>query len=490
MFESAMQRHKLDKATYDKELPELRTLLLDAQLELVERRSYPVIIVVTGQDFAGKGQVIQRLYEWLDPRHVRSNAYDKPTEDERLRPRMWRYWRDLPEKGDIGIVFGSWYNDPLIRALRGELDEAGLASELAAINRFEEMLANEGALILKMLLVVSPGEQKRRLAESKRRNSVRHVLDEWGKLRRSAETRVVAGRLIQQTSTAHAPWIVIPSDDPEYRDLTFGRTIAQTMRRRLDAPVALAPVPAPALIPNLDGKTVLDALDLGRHLEAEDYKRKLAKWQSRLAELTDRKSFRSMALAAVFEGTDAAGKGGAIRRVTAALDPRRFRVHPIAAPNDNEKAQPYLWRFWNRVPRLGHVAIFDRSWYGRVLVERVEGYATEAEWLRAYSEINEFEDQLTRDGVLVVKFWLTTSKAEQLRRFEARKDAAFKRHKITDDDWRNRDKWDLYAQAVGDMVDRTSTSRAPWTLVEAEDKRWARVKVLKTLCKAVAAKLD
>jgi AMP-polyphosphate phosphotransferase len=232
---------------------------------------------------------------------------------------------------------------------------------------------------------------------------------------------------------------------------------------------------------------VLDTLDLSKNLPHKAYKTELAAWQERLAELTDQKSFRRIALVAAFEGTDAAGKGGAIRRATAALDPRRFQVHSIAAPSDEELAQPYLWRFWRRLPRRGHVAVFDRTWYGRVLVERVEGLCTEAEWLRAYNEINDFEEQLIDAGVVLVKFWLAISKDEQLRRFKARESIPFKQYKITPDDWRNREKWDAYRVAVSDMVDRTSTQRAPWSLIEAEDKNYARIKILRTLCERIEA---
>ncbi|MFO1068512.1 MAG: polyphosphate:AMP phosphotransferase [Geminicoccaceae bacterium] len=486
MFESAVQDHKLSKEAYRKEEPKLRSALIEAQLELAEGRQFAVVVIVTGMDGAGKGAVIRRLYEWLDPRHLRSNAYDAPTDEERQRPRMWRYWRDLPPRGDIGIVFGSWYNEPLTQVLRGDLDGAGLEQELAGINRFEKMLADEGVLLLKFLLVVSAKEQRRRLAEvAKGDNLNRHVLEEWGNAASRRRGRRMAELVVNRTSTGHAPWIVIPSDDGEYRDLMAGRTLADALRRRLEA---AKPVPATngaVLVPSLDHRTVLDSIDLSRRLESDAYKVKLDRWQDRLAQLTESKAFRGRSLVVVFEGNDAAGKGGSIRRVTAALDPRRFRVNSVAAPTDEERAQPYLWRFWRHIPRLGHTAIFDRSWYGRVLVERVEGFASEAEWLRAYGEINEFEEELSRDGVIVAKFWLAISKAEQLRRFKEREKIPFKQFKITPEDWRNRDKWDLYAQAVNDMVDRTSTPTARWTLVSAEDKRWARVAVLKTLCRTI-----
>jgi polyphosphate kinase 2 (PPK2 family) len=234
---------------------------------------------------------------------------------------------------------------------------------------------------------------------------------------------------------------------------------------------------------------VLKALDMTQKVDSRDYKVKLEKLQGRLNELTSDPKFKDMSVLAVFEGNDAAGKGGSIRRITGALDARTYQVIPIAAPTEEERAQPYLWRFWRYLPRRGRVTIFDRSWYGRVLVERIEEFCSEADWMRAYSEINAFEAQMVRHNIMVVKFWLAITKDEQLRRFEERQQIGFKRFKITDEDWRNREKWEQYEQAVCDMVDRTSTLHAPWTLVEANSKDFARIKVLKTLCSAIEGKL-
>ncbi len=496
LYQSAFLEHRLDKASFQAEEPKLRAQLLEAQLALVERRDFPVLILVTGMDGAGKGGVIQRLYEWLDPRHLRTNGYGAPDEAERARPWMWRYWRDLPPKGEIGVVFGSWYNDPLYALASGAIDEAGFARELDAIASFERMLAAEGALILKFMLVVSDKEQKKRLKEIAKNPGVgRHVLEEFTTLRRGrrkktrVRNRALVETIIRETNQPHAPWVVLASDDPRYRDLNFGRAILEALRGRLASEPAAPPPAAQAQIPNLDGRTVLSALDMSLALDEGAYKARLAAAQDRLAALSVDKAFQDRAVVAVFEGNDAAGKGGSIRRITAALDPRRFRVHPVAAPSDEEKAQPYLWRFWRHLPGRGHVAIFDRSWYGRVLVERVEGFASPGEWLRAYGEINRFEEEQDRAGIIVAKFWLAISKDEQLRRFQEREQVEFKRFKITDEDWRNREKWDDYVAAVNDMVDHTSTSHAPWTLVEAQDKRWARVKVLETLCDRIQAAL-
>ncbi|HRY26866.1 MAG: polyphosphate:AMP phosphotransferase [Geminicoccaceae bacterium] len=480
MFESAAVEHVVDEATFKREVPLLRTALLEAQFRLREAQGFPVIVLVTGQDMSGKGQVMHRLTEWLDPRYLRINAYVPPHGAELERPAMWRYWRDLPPAGEIGLVFGSWYNDAL-RAALDDRDGSGLDDWINRINAFEGLLGDEGALILKFLLRISPEERKRREKRLKKAAyPSRHVLEEWTDLGPLKKIRPVADEIVTRTSTALAPWLVLPADDPAYRDLLFGRTIRTALEKRLEGSPPTREAP-PALVPSLDGRTVLDALDLTLELDRKTYGERLPALQYRLAELTDSRAFDRCSLVCVFEGNDAAGKGGAIRRFTAALDPRRYRVWPIGAPTDDEKRQAYLWRFWRRVPRLGRTAVFDRSWYGRVLVERVEGYASEPEWHRAYGEINEFEAELTRHGCVVVKFWLATSPEEQLRRFEARADTAWKQHKITPEDWRNRQKWDAYAQAVSDMVDRTSTAIAPWTLVEAEDKRWARIKVLETI---------
>jgi polyphosphate:AMP phosphotransferase len=352
------------------------------------------------------------------------------------------------------------------------------------------MLAEEGALVLKLWFHISRAEQRRRLKKLKgKAGAGRHVLEEWSGVEHHLATTGAGEKTVQRTSTPYAPWVVIPSADDRFRDLTMGQTILGALHKRLADGRGPAPLAAPPLIAAPDRKTALDALDLADSVGKARYQKRLSDLQDRLAALSDAKAFSQTGLVLVFEGNDAAGKGGSIRRVTRALDPRRFDIYRVGAPSDEERAKPWLWRFWRRLPRRGNVAIFDRSWYGRVLVERVEGYCSEAEWLRAYNEINDFEAQLAEARLVVVKFWLAISKDEQLRRFEARADTPYKQYKITDEDWRNRQKWDLYRQAVGDMVDRTSTSFAPWTLVEAEDKRYARLKVLDTVCDRVEAAL-
>jgi polyphosphate:AMP phosphotransferase len=296
--------------------------------------------------------------------------------------------------------------------------------------------------------------------------------------------------MLRETSTADAPWMVVEGSDERYRSLTIGRTILDALRRRLDEPNRVPHRPRiPASTPSIDGVSVIDRLDLDRKVDKQDYKDQLDELQGRLNTLTRHKKFDKLSVVAAFEGSDAAGKGGSIRRVTQALDARRYTVIPVAAPNDEEKARPYLWRFWRQLPERGRIAIFDRTWYGRVLVERVEKFCGEADWMRAYSEINDFEEQLVNNRTVVVKFWLQISSEEQLRRFKERQATPFKQHKITDEDWRNREKWDAYNQAVCDMIDRTSTELAPWKLVPANDKYFARLEVLRTLADAIEAAL-
>lgn len=490
MFESAMVAHKLAKEEYAREEPQLRTGLVEAQLDLLERRSFAMLILVSGMDGAGKTEVMHKLSEWLDPRHLRVSAYGEPDEAERERPPMWRYWRDLPARGEIAVVFGSWYGDTLRDRLLGKIGPARFERQLAALNRFEEMLTDEGIVLLKLLLVMSASEQRSRLKVlAKRTGGASRVLEEWADVSRREQAGPIVEEAVRRTSIGFAPWIVLPCDDPEYRDLTFGRTVLTSLQERLTAAPAPVVRSTSTRIPNVDRRNVLDTLDLSLALDKHDYRKRLRRAQYRLLEQTQRKAFRDRALIMAFEGHDAAGKGGAIRRVAMALDPRQYRIHPIAAPTAEEKARPYLWRFWRDLPRRGRITIFDRSWYGRVLVERVEGFASPAEWGRAYGEINDFEEELADDGAILAKFWLAISKDEQLRRFEERADTEYKQYKITDEDWRNREKWDLYHDAIGAMIDRTSTSAAPWTLVEAQDKRWARVKVLETLLARLEAEL-
>jgi polyphosphate:AMP phosphotransferase len=491
MFESAELGHRIDKEIYRKAVPELRAALLDAQYDLKEQNKIPVVVLVSGQDGAGKGETINILYEWMDPRFISTLAFSAPTDEERERPTMWRYWRALPPKGRIGIFAGSWYSDPIHDCIEDRMSAFALDQRIDQINRFEAMLVNEGALVLKFWFHLTKEGQKKRLKALERdpHTAWRVTKWNWERLKTYDKLQDVAGHVLRMTNTPWAPWIIVEGTDDRYRSLTVGKILLDSIKQRLaDSGTRATPV-APPVPPNIDGRDVLSELNLGHKLAKKDYESQLAQWQGRLSELVRHPRFKEHSLICVFEGSDAAGKGGSIRRIAAAMDARQYQIVPIAAPTEEERAQPYLWRFWRHMPRAGRVAIFDRSWYGRVLVERVEGFCAEADWLRAYTEINDFEHELAGAGAIVIKFWLQISREEQLKRFKEREKIEFKRFKITEEDWRNRDKWDAYHAAICHMVDRTSTGNAPWTLVEAEDKNYARVKVLRTVCERLEATL-
>lgn len=493
MFDTAEIVHEVDKATWKREEPELRQALLEAQFELLEKKSFPVLVLIGGVEGAGKSETVNLLNKWMDPRHIVTHGFDRPGEEELERPYMYRFWQRLPAKGRIGVFFGAWHSTPIVDRAFGRLSRAGIDQRIAEVQRFEKMLSDEGVLLIKFWFHLTRQQQKERLEELASKKSTRWRVGEheWDFFKRYDEFAEASEHFVRSTSTGHAPWFVVSGREPRYRSLTVGKTLLAAMRSRLDSGDSSgASEMPPPLLPPIDGRNVLRALDLDQKLDEETYDKQLEKWQGKLNLLSRDPRYHRLSVVAVFEGNDAAGKGGAIRRVTAAIDARYIRPISIAAPTEEELAQPYLWRFWRHLPRWGRIAILDRSWYGRVLVERIEGFCSEDEWMRAYQEISDFERQLVEARTVLVKFWLAISSDEQLRRFKEREATPHKQFKITAEDWRNREKWDLYEQAVCDMIDRTSTEEAPWTIVEANDKNFARVKVLKTLCRAIEEGLD
>ena len=495
LLDTAESGHNVDDASHAQRVKKLRADLLDAQYDLKELGNFAVVVLVNGLDGAGKSETVKLLNEWMDPRRIETRAFGEASAEEKQRPPLWRYWRALPPKGKIGILFSNWYAELIARHAKGKLRKRELADRVADIQRFERLLTDENTLLLKYWFHLSEKGQAKRLKKlaANPHTAWRVTAHDWSLHKRYQPFVKAAEQVLSETDSAHAPWVVIDGSDENHRALAVGEHLFAAIRARIarqrtlqKRPAAVTKVPRPSAA---RAPGVLAGLDMSQRLSDKKYGRELEQWQGRLNLLSRHPKFCERSAVLVFEGMDAAGKGGAVRRVTAALDPRHHQSIPVAAPTEEERAQPYLWRFWRHLPGHGQFVIFDRSWYGRVLVERVEGYCSEADWRRAYGEINDFERQLVDNGAIVSKFWLSVSADEQLRRFKEREETRFKRFKITPEDWRNRDKWPLYETAVNDMVARTHTELAPWHLIAGDDKKHARVEILRLLCERIEAAL-
>lgn len=496
---------------------ELETRLAALQRH-VQEAGVPVIIVFEGWEASGKGTHINELIRPLDPRGFKVHSTHKANDDEVLRPIMWPFWTRLPARGRIAIFDRSWYSRIIRDEREDESDAASLAPCIEIINDFEKGLCLDGALIIKLFLHISQKEQKKRLRklESNAVTAWRVNDSDWKENRQYDELLERSQKVYEATDTDYAPWCIVEAEDRRFARLKIFVTVIKRLEEGLARLETISPnsptageepdeaMPTakemPAAVPTgsselrIDGEvlvrsTRLEQVDLKRSLDDRGYERELKKLQKSLRSFEYRIYTERVPVIAVFEGWDAAGKGGAIKRLTSNLDPRGYEVIPVAAPSEIEKAHHYLWRFWQNIPKAGHISIFDRSWYGRVLVERVEGFTDPAQWKRAYPEINSFERQLADFGTVLVKFWLHIDRDEQLRRFQERSANPDKQWKITPEDWRNRQHWDDYREAVEEMLLRTSTSAAPWTVVEANDKRFARVKVLSVMLDALEKRL-
>jgi AMP-polyphosphate phosphotransferase len=504
IFQALHLDQMVERKTFREASLPLREALLQSQFAL-NAAGKRVLIIVSGVPGAGRGNLVHRLNEWFDARGVNTVAFWDHSDEEEERPYRWRFWRSLPPRGRIAVFFGSWYSQSLRARTLGKLDDNAFDAELHRITDLEKMLSDDGLLIIKLWLHISKDRQREQIEQRLASEQLNRILpQDYGALTERYDSLLTAAeRMITQTDRSLANWHLIESHDAYHRDLSAGQHILQRIRAILDTntPPAM-PEKAPDSSAKTTGKvqrsesiaripaTILDTLDLSQSVKSDIYSERLKQLQQRLGELawSARESKQSLVL--VFEGWDAAGKGSAIRRVAQSMDPRLFTLSQVAAPTDEERSHHYLWRFWRSLARDGRMMIFDRSWYGRVLVERVEGLTAEAAWQRSYAEINHFEDELRRHHWTVVKFFLHISPKEQWIRFEERHNTPHKHYKITDDDWRNREKWPAYAAAIDEMVRRTSTEHAPWTLVPANDKRFARLTVLETVCEQLASAIE
>ena len=485
---------EVTKAAYRKARPDLELKLAELQRRAREL-GIPVLIVFEGWGASGKGTLINEVLAPLDPRGVSVISSLAPNEEEALRPFLWRFWCHTPARGRITLFDRSWYRRVAADRVDGEVKGQALEEAFADILAFERQLAADGTVIIKFFLHISRKEQKKRFRklEAKPTTAWRVTRADWKHNRQYDEYLDVINELLGRTDAEFAPWTIVEAHDQRFATLKIFNTILAALQQRITQVEAAGRsrrpvVAAPDLPPDLRA-SVLDQVDLSCSLVEPAYRKRLKHGQERLRELEYEIYRHRVPVILVFEGWDAAGKGGNIKRVTRNLDPRGYEVVPIAAPHDIEKAHHYLWRFWTEIPKAGHVTIFDRSWYGRVLVERVEGFCSEAEWKRAYREINEMEQHLAHAGTVLLKFWLHIDPAEQLRRFRERERLTHKQWKITAEDWRNREKWGAYHAAVDEMLFRTSTPDAPWSVIESNCKRHARIKVLETIIEALEHRL-
>lgn len=484
-----------------------RMAVLEPELSRLQREckaaGIPVIIVFEGFGAAGKGYQIGKLIQALDPRGFYVNATSRESEEERMHPFLWRFWTRTPAKGQIAVFDRSWYRKVLIDRFDGITPKSRLTKAYQEINTFERQLTADGTVLIKLFLCIDQKEQKKRFKKltEQKSSAWRVSKDDMKRNAHFDEYKQINDEMLEHTDTSFAPWTLVESMDRAFATVKIYTAVIQALRNALAAQGSDAEAAAGA--PKDETKaasSVIDdpilrtsslrSVDLTLSLTREEYKAQLSKLQNRISELHGELYRRRIPVVIGFEGWDAGGKGGAIKRLTAKMDPRGFRVHPTSAANDIEKVHHYLWRFWNNIPKDGHIAIFDRTWYGRVMVERIEGFCTTEEWQRAYQEINDMEEILAGHGALILKFWMQIDKDEQERRFKERMENPEKQWKITDEDWRNREKWDLYEKAVDEMLVRTSTTYAPWIIVEGNDKYYARIKVLRTVVDAMEARLS
>ena len=486
MLEKIDLSKKLKKDEYKNIISPLELNLAKLQREAKEL-GIPVIVVFEGWGAAGKGTLINQLILSLDPRGFNVYSTLPPNEEEQLRPFLWRFWMRTPERGRIAIFDRSWYRRVLVERLDKVVKKNIWQNAYNEIKSFERQLSDEGTVIIKFFLHITKKEQKKRFKKLEKNPATawRVSQEDWKHHDQYDDYVAAIEEMLAKTDTDYAPWTIVEAEDRRFAAAKIFQRVTDILEHKIEEmrnrrnKAKIIPK-TPISLENLSSSN-LEKADLTLSLKQEEYVSELKKYQTRIRDLEHEVYSRRIPIVIVYAGWDAAGKGGNIKRLVQGLDPRGYEVIPIAAPNDLEKAHHYLWRFWIKMPKAGHIAIFDRSWYGRVMVERIEGFCTEEEWKRAYREINEMEEQMVNFGTVVIKFWLQIDKDEQLRRFEARQQDPNKSWKITEEDWRNRDKWDLYKQAVDEMLFRTSTVYAPWTIVESNCKWFARIKTLKTV---------
>lgn len=489
MLENWIKPQIPEEEELDERLHAARSKLSVLQMQIKEH-GLPVLVLFEGWGTAGKGSVLGKVIKNIDPRFFKVATMDEPTEEEGRKPFLYRYFVKIPANGKLEFLDSGWMDEVVKDVLHDKIGEKEYKKKIESVKRFERQLTDNGYLVMKFFFQISRKEQKKRIEVLKEDKDTRWRVsgDEDWQNKHYDKCMHVFDRYLNDTNSPADPWYIVDAKNRKWAELQVLETLVSGIETALKNSNLAVP-----LLQNvfpLEKIPKLSEISLDKEISEEEYKKELKNLQSKLSELHNRLYRRKIPVVIAYEGWDAAGKGGNIKRITEALDPRGFEVHPIASPLPNEKARHYLWRFWNRLPKTGHIAIFDRTWYGRVMVERLEGFCSENEWQRAYNEINEFEKELSDWGAVIIKFWVQIDKDTQLARFEERQNTPEKQWKITDEDWRNREKWDLYETAVNEMLKKTNTTYAPWHVLESNDKKYARIKALKIVIDAIEAALD
>lgn len=472
----------------ERRLQAARATLAEKQIAVKEQK-LPVLVLIEGWGAAGKGSVLGKLIRNMDPRFFKVAVMKGATEEERRKPFLYRHFVKIPEAGKFMFFDGGWMGEVTGAYLHGALKEEKYRERIVSIRRFERQLTDNGYLVMKFFFQIDEKEQRKRLDDlfQEKNTKWRVGQDDLWQNKNYDKCLQVYDNYLEDTNQSTAPWYLIDSKSKKWAELQM----LEILIKGIDTALMNSSHAVPILQNPFRLKSMpkLAEISLDKTLTETEYREQLKACQNRLRELHNELYRKKIPVIIAYEGWDAAGKGGNIKRIAAALDPRGYEVHPIASPEPHEKARHYLWRFWNRLPKDGHIAIFDRTWYGRVMVERLEGFCSENDWQRAYNEINEFEKELSDWGAVVIKFWVQIDKDTQLERFTLRQNTPEKQWKITDEDWRNREKWDLYEDAVNEMLQKTSTSFAPWYVLESNDKKYARIKALKIMIKEIEKKL-
>lgn len=484
MLENWNKPQKPEEAELEERLAVARDKLSRQQM-LIKEHGLPVLVLFEGWGTAGKGSVLGKVIRNIDPRFFKVATMDVPTEEEKRKPFLYRYFVKIPESGKFMFLDSGWMDEVTGDCLNGKLEETEYKKKIESIKRFERQLTDNGYLVMKFFFQISQKEQKKRLDGLEEDKNTRWRVsekDSWQN-KHYEKCLKVFDRYLNDTNASADPWYLVDAKNKKWAELQ----VLETLVSGIDTALKNSAMAVPLLqnVFPLEKIPKLEEVSLDKTLTDEEYRKELRELQKKLGELHNKLYRKKVPVIIAYEGWDAAGKGGNIKRITGALDPRGFEVHPIASPEPHEKARHYLWRFWNRLPKTGHIAIFDRTWYGRVMVERLEGFCSENDWQRAYNEINEFEKELSDWGAVIIKFWVQIDKETQLERFTERQNTPEKQWKITEEDWRNREKWDLYKGAVNEMLQKTNTSYAPWYILESNDKKYARIKALKIVINAI-----